>query len=298
MSVLSRPQGTPERVWSLVGGLGALGADLPRDEFVALLNPGYMRGGNPIKAVPSLANDGPGVAYALGLVGREGARARLVVEARPGDVIAFADEIHDILCGAQTGNLNGVILEAYAWLVAESHRRQDLGWIFQVGRDEFADMIDSGLAGQDDDEDGRLMNTTKVPAWRRWLRFLGLGIPMPATFIDFPSPARRIAIELRRAGLAPGTTMPAEDFLRFVAGRCPYLDRGRLFVQACQRIGHSGSARALSAALSCGLRDLDADGTISLRLSGDAGDGLSLSADPSMQQATFNSVVLGSEASR
>lgn len=290
MSVLSSPQGTPERVWSLLGGLGALGGELARDDWVSLLNPGYSRGGVEIKAAASLAANGPGVAYALGLVDREGSRARLITDERPTDLAGFSDEVHDLLCSTAPGQLNAVILEAYAWVVAETHRRGDLGWLYDVGREEFADMADAALVGEDDD--GRLMNTTKVPAWRRWLRFLGLGVPMPGTGVDFPSPARRMAVEIRRAGMAQGTSYGAEQFVGLIANRCPYLDRGRLFAQACQRIGYTPARRNLSAILSCGLRDLEADGIIALRLSGDAADGLSLAADPAALQPTFNSVVV------
>lgn len=292
MSVLSRPQGYPERVWSLVGGLEALSAGLPRDDLVSLINPGPTRGGIVQKAAPNLASDGLGVAYALGVVDREGGQARLATERRAGNAAGFADQVYDILCGADGSDLNGVILEAYAWLVAESHRRQDIGWLFDLGQKEFAEMVDAGLAGRHDEDGGRLMNTTKAPAWRRWLRFLGLGVPMPVGPPDFPSPAHRIAVELARANVEPGVTFSAEEFIGLVAQRCPFLDRGRLFVQACKRIGHAPKPRALSAILSCGLRDLEGEGVISLRLSGDAANGLSLSADPAAVQATFNSVVV------
>ncbi len=290
MTVLSRPNGTPERVWSLVGGITALGGDLDREDFVALLNPGYVRAGQSVKAAPTLASEGPGVATALGLVARDGSRMAVAPGHAPETVSAFLDEVHDVLCRAETGDLNSVILETYSWLVAESHRRQDIGWLFDVGQKTFADMADAALVGED--EDGRLMNATKVPAWRRWLRALGLGVPMPDTGVDFPSPGRRIAIEIARGGVTPGTEFAAEDFVRLVAGRCPYLDRGRLFAQACHRAGWSGSPRNLSAVLSCGLRDLELDGVLTLRLLGDAADALSLAADPAALQPTFNSVVV------
>lgn len=290
MSLLSRPQGTPERVWSLVAALNALGGDLPHEDFVALINPGFTRGAVLARAETSLAGDASGATYALGLAEREGARVRLTTRGQTGGLLAFADDVHDILCAAQPGDWNTVILEAYAWLVAESHRRQDLGWLYDVGRDAFADMVDSALVGQD--EDGRLMNTTKVPAWRRWLRFLGLSVPMPAALIDYPSPARRVGIELRRGETTTGVAMPAEEFVQRLGRRCPYLDRGRLFAQAAQRIDHTGSPRTLSAVLSCALRDLEAEGVIELRLSGDAADNLSLTSDSSSRATTFNAVVV------
>jgi hypothetical protein len=290
MSVLSQPQGTPERVWSIIGGLSALGGELDRNEFVDLLNPGYMRAGEPVKAAATLASNATGVASALGLYERDGAKVRLSAADQVQSPAAFADHVHDILTRCDENDLNRVIFEAYAWLVAESARLRDLGWLFEVGQEEFADRVDAGLEGRDDD--GRLMNSTKITPWRRWLRYLGLGEPMPDRTADFPSPARRIAIELGRAGLAPGTTVAADEFLRLVAARCPYLDRGRLFLQACQRIGFTPTIRTLSPLLSCGLRDLEADGVLALTATGDAADNFSVAGDPVAFGASFNAVTL------
>lgn len=289
MSVLSRPQGTPERVWSVIAGLQALGGEATRDDFGALINPGFTRAGAMIKAEPTLANDTPGVAGALGLITREGSQVRLVDPDLLATPAAYANRVHAVLCQAEGTDPNRIILEAYAWLVAECARSRDLGWIFEVGQREFADRINAGLTGED--EDGRLMNSTKVTSWRRWLRFLGLGSAMPERTNDFPSPAGRLGVELALSGLTPGTVLPADEFLKLVAVRCPYLDRGRLYLQACERVGFLPPARLLSPLLSCGLRDLAADGVLALNLSGDAGDAVSLAGDPVAFEASFNSVV-------
>ena len=73
MSVLSSPQGTPERVWSLVAGLSALGGECDRQTFDSLLNPGFMKDGVLVRAKDSLAADALGAASSLGLIkaGRE-----------------------------------------------------------------------------------------------------------------------------------------------------------------------------------------------------------------------------------
>ena len=178
----------------------------------------------------------------------------------------------------KSGETDLAILEAYSWLAAESDRQGGLGWLYDLGREQFADNANAALVGEDDD--GRLMNTTKVVAWRRWLAFMGLGvlIPIPNT-PDFPTPTARLARELERAAISPGTVMPAEQFLTLLAGRMPYLDRGRLFAQACQRIGHTPSTRRLSPLLSVALRDLHDDGTLKLTLSGDASTHIQLVPD-------------------
>lgn len=233
MSVLSSPQGTPERVWSLVAGLAALGTECDRETFDALLNPGYTKDGLLVRAKDTLAANALGAASSLDLV--EAGRDKAVLTARVNleDVSAFADYVHDRLSSLKPGETNSAILDAYSWLAAESDRQGRLGWIYDLGREQFADEANAALIG--DGDDGRLMNTTKVVAWRRWLAFLGLGVPIPIPNTpDFPTPTARLARELGRVGISPGTVTPAEEFLTLLATHMPYLDRGRLFAQACQ----------------------------------------------------------------
>lgn len=288
MSVLSRPQGTPERVWSVVRGLTSLGGVLEREAFERLLNPGFQRDGTLVKANPTLAADGPGAATALGLVEIGRQEARSVEGVAVGSISDFADLIHDRLCVVAPGDTNAVILDAFAWLGAESDRTRGLGWIYEMGREEFADSANHALIGEDDD--GRLMNATKVVAWRRWLRFIGLGQPVP-DLVDYPTASNRLARELQREG-APNALLDAEAFLQIVARRCPYLDRGRIFLQACRRIGHTPSANRLSPLLSGTLRDLHDDGTITLTLAGDSTGAVLLSPEPTHAIGAFTSVAV------
>jgi hypothetical protein len=279
MSMLSSPQGTPERVWSLVAGLAALGGECDRQMFEALLNPGYMKDGVLVRAKDTLAANALGAASSLGVVEAGRDKAVLAAGLNLGDASAFADYVHDRLSSLKSGDTDSAVLEAYSWVAAESDRQGGLGWIYDLGREQFADDANAALVGEDDD--GRLMNTTKVVAWRRWLAFMGLGMPLPIPNTpDFPTPTARLARELERAGVSPGTVIPAEQFLALLAGRMPYLDRGRLFAQACQRIGHTASNRRLSPLLSVALRDLHDDGTLKLTLSGDASTHIQLAEDP------------------
>ena len=287
--MLSRPQGTPERVWSLVAGLTALGGEAKRSAFDELLNPGYSKDGMPVRAKESLAADAVGAAVSLGLIDAGRDKASLVSDVRLNDLPAFADYVHDRLALLKSGETDSAILDAYSWLGAESDKQGGLSWIYDLGREEFADKANAALVGED--EDGRLINTTKVVPWRRWLAFIGLGVPLPLPNTpNFPSPTARIARELERAAIEPGTTMPAEAFLTLLAGRMPYLDRGRLFAQACQRIGHSPSPRRLSPMLSVALRDLHDDGVIELLLSGDASDHVRLAEDAAHVVDAFTAV--------
>jgi hypothetical protein len=289
MSVLSNPQGTPERVWSLVAGLAALGGECDRQTFDALLNPGYIKDGELVRAKDTLAANALGAASSLGLV--EAGREKAVLPAclKLADTSAFADYVHDRLSSLKSGETDSAILDAYSWLAAESDRQGGLGWIYDLGREQFADNANAALVGQDDD--GRLMNTTKVVAWRRWLAFMGLGVPIPiSNAFDFPTPTARLARELERADISAGTVIPADQFLTLLAGRMPYLDRGRLFTQACERIGHTPSSRRLSPLVSVALRDLHDDGILKLTLSGDASTHIQLSRDPAHSIDAFTAV--------
>jgi hypothetical protein len=295
MSVLARPQGLPERVWSLVGGLSAIGGRAERSVFEALINPGFVKDGLFIQTKADLARDTLGAASSLGLVAYDKAEGKLLHEQGFGSADALADHVHDRLCALGNDDTNKVLLEAYAWIAAESDRSGDLGWIYDLDRKVFADRANEALVGED--EDGKPMNEFKAVAWRRWLGFLGLGVSLPlANVPDFPSPAGRIARELRRAGIKSGTEMSGQDFLKLLSDRMPYLDGGRLYLQACERIGHVPRSRFLSPLLSAALRDLHDEGLLVLRPRGDATDALTLTDDSSHAIQTFNLVIIVSGA--
>jgi hypothetical protein len=292
MSVLARPQGTPERVWSFVAGLSALGGRAPRGEMEALFNPGFFQDGLKIQTKPELAADTLGAATSLEIVGADRNEVWLDEALELEGARALADAVHDRLCAPEPGDKNGVILEAYAWLAAQSDKEGSLGWIYDWSRDDFADRANEALVGEEDG--GRLMNTTKVPAWRRWLGFLGLSIALPLTNApDYPLHASRTARELQRAGLKAGDDLPVAAFLRIVQERQPYLDGGRLFRQACDRIGHTPRPRRLSPLTSAGLRALHDQGAVQLHPRGDSAETVSLSGDTLFAIQSIHSVRIG-----
>ena len=285
MTLLSSPQGTPERVWSLLAGLSALGGGAARTTYDALLNPGFEREGGTVKAKPTLAADAHSAASSLKLV--ETTRDQIsLTTAMPDSYVGFADFIHDRLVALDYGAADSVVLEGFAWIMAESDRLGEVEWIYQTSRSDFADRASAGLTDKD-------MNPTKVVAWRRWLSFVGLGVVMPSdrNAPDFPSVSKRLVRELERSETPPGTVLAAADFIALIARRMPYLDRGRLFGQACQRIGHSQNAGRLSPLLSAALREVHDDQTLRLVPSGDAADRLRLSEDPAHSIDAFTTVV-------
>lgn len=288
--MLSSPQGTPERVWSLVAGLAALGGTCDRQTFDALLNPGYTKDGIQVRAKDTLAADAREAAESLGLIQTTRDKAVLAESASLADASSFADYVHDHLSSLRGGESDSTILEAYSWVMAESDRHGEVGWLYELGREQFADKANAALVAENDG--GKPMNTTKAPAWRRWLAFIGLGVALPIPNTpDFPAPTPRLARELERTAISPGTEMQAEQFLTLLSGRMPYIDRGRLFAQACQRIGHPPSGRRLSPLLSIALRDLHDDGTLQLILTGDASTQVQLTQDDAQTINAFTTVV-------
>lgn len=293
MSVLSQPQGTPERVWSLIDGIQAAGGSLTAQDYAALLNPGYIREGNTIAIDPKRAQNATGVSTSLKLVVKEGDSYQFALGS-PVTPEDFPDAVHDVLLSLGRSEPNAVMLNAYAWIVAESHRRKDLAWCNDMDRTSFVDAMLAGLTGEDEDG-SRPMNTTKLPAWQRWMVFLGLCQDLPATektnYWHF-SPARRIARELVRAEVPYGESVPLSELLSAVAIRCPYLDGGSKYSLACKAIGYVHPPRVLSAALTVGLRELEADGILDFDLVGDSRDAVQFVPDPSFRTNSFNRVTV------
>jgi hypothetical protein len=292
MSALARPQGTPDRVWSYVAGLAALGGRAPRDDIEGLFNPGYRKDGQEILTKENLAGDTFGAATSLNLVVADRQQVWLGEGLEIGSQERLADDLHDRLCTVTAENTNRVMLETYAWMAAESDRQGHLDWIYDWGRDELADRANEGLSGEDEDK-GRLMNSTKMVAWRRWMGFLGLSLVLPLQAPDYPLHAARTARELARAGLGAGQALTGEAFMDLVSQRQPYLDGGRLFAQACARIGHTPQPSRLSPLMSAGLRDLHDQKVLTLTLSGDSGGGFTLTGDDAHAMPNFNAVTIG-----
>lgn len=291
MSLLSSPQGTPERVWSVVAGLHAIGGEADRATFNALLNPGYVRDGDEVRAKDSLATDASSAATSLQLIKIERDRVTLGEGFEVADYAALADHVHDYLVALPADDIEATSLEAYAWLAAESDRLGNLGWLYEWTQKEFAEK--AGKSGRSDPTYKGSVNPTNITAWRRWLTYLGLGVPLPLTnTADFPVPTIRIARELERAELSANTELTADEFLALLARRMPYLDRGRMFVQACQRVGHQPSPRQISPLLSVALRDLHDEGTIRLQLAGDAATQVRLTPDPAHRVQAFTAVTI------
>lgn len=272
----------------MLAGLAVFG-DQSRDELEAILNPGSLK---PDVATPvNIANVRQVISAASSLGAVGGDRSSTTTDVGLpvlADEVAIGDWVHDKLCALGPESKDAVILEAYAWLSAKSGQMGSTSWIYELGPDAFADAAAAGLVGEDDDG-GKRMNREKVVAWRRWLTFLGLAVAMPSPWPAQPAPTARIAREIARSNVY-GSEMAAGDFLNLLARRMPYVDRGHLYLQACDRLGWHPDERQLSPILSTALRELHDEGAMKLAQLGDSPDVVALSADQTHLVRGFDSV--------
>lgn len=292
MSLLSSTQGTPERVWSLIAAVSAGGGEIERGEAMNWLNPGFTKDGSEYKEKSDAFAQTLGAATSLGAVEAEKGVLRVGSTFHAEGYLDFADWTHDRLVALSNGEKDAVILETYAWMAVESDRQGSIGWVHDWTRDAFADAADKALPEGADDDGQRRINTTKLPAWRGWLLFLGLLVPMPASMQPHPSAEARAARELGRASLPRNREILAEAFLKALAARLPYLDGGRMFVETTQRIGYAPAPGRLSPLMSATLRGLHDEGLIELRLRGDAGSVVRLTGSSTHKVQSFHAVVV------
>jgi hypothetical protein len=218
-----------------------------------------------------------GAAASLELVKREGTSYSLT-SSLAGSYSAFADQVHGRLCSINSSDPDYVVLETFAWVVAEVERRRSTAWA-GANPQEFADAVEHAIGGGQDASGDRRFNSTKIPAWRRWIVFMGLGVDLPGNIGFYPYIAERLARELSASGLPTDVDLPAAEPLELIAQRMPYIDGGFLFLQIASRTGLHLPARRISRLLSIALRDLHDEGMIVLGMRGDASDLLELAPD-------------------
>ncbi|MDI1328242.1 MAG: hypothetical protein PSV23_15725 [Brevundimonas sp.] len=294
MSVLSSPNGSPERVWSLVAGLDALGGRTERALLDGLFNPGYLVDGESNKVKDSLANDTYGAASSLGLLQLNGKEVVLAPELLSRSAMEMADVVYDELCGRAAGDTDAPLLDSYAWVAIEADRLQDLAWLFDLKGSEVADRINTVLV--EEGASGSAMNPTKWVAWRRWMAFLGLSASLPfASAQDYLDPSRRLAREIVREAIEPGQRLSAPVFLEIIARRLPFLDGGRLFTRLSNQTNHTPAPRRISPLLSIALHGLHQQGLVQLLVSGDSAGVYKLFETEGDGPVAFDAVMIGEE---
>lgn len=291
MSLLSSTQGTPERVWALASLLAEGGGTLDRSTAEECMNPGFTRDGERVAEPPSAFAQTLNAAVSIGVVRQERGQLVLNDACTAKTYGEFCDWVHATLVKLDSSAKDAVLLETYAWLVAECVRQGSVGWAHSWTADAFADAADKALPDGEDDDGQRRINRTKLPAWRRWLVALGLYVPMP-TPTPHPSPENRVLRELNELGSQEAGDWPADSFIVHLARRMPYLDGGSMYTSAAKRMGVTAAERRLSPILSSALRNLHDDGSLTLHFLGDASGFLQLWPDRAHKLQAFHAVQL------
>jgi hypothetical protein len=289
MSILSSPQGTPERVWSLVGLTAANGSTIDRAEAADLMNPSFIENQQIVRD-DSFAQT-LGAATSLGALEVDKTSLRLNPTCRANDYITFGDWVHNRLTTLDTAHKDAILLQTYAWIVAESLHQGTISWFHEWTNDAIVDAATKALPEATDDDGSQIINTTKLPPWRRWLVCVGLFVPMPNQIQPHPTADDRLVRELEHSELERDSDISASEFLRFISVQLPYLDSGRLFKEAAGRMEYATNPLQVSPFLSAALRNLHDEDIIELRIRGDASNVVRLS-EASHKVQSFSTVVV------
>lgn len=289
MSLMTDIQGTPERVWSLVNLLRAHDGELSREGVKGWLDPFDTD----TKGTAIANTIGAAISLELIQSDRSAGSLRLLSDNLPETMSGFANWVHRKLVSVLPEDGNSVVLEAYAWFVANCAREKGTTWVERETTDSLTEKIRVAITPAG--EDGRF-NKTRYPRWRDWITFLGLGmdLPIPRGQPFYPYVTVRLDRELDalRQRFGTGEEISADSFLDALTQRMPYLDGGHLFREAVGRIGWSPTARQLSVVVSSALRELDNDGVLELKMFGDAPNAFALHHEPTHKKQAFVSVVL------
>jgi hypothetical protein len=287
MSLLSDTQGRPERVWSLVRLLDALGGRVTRDDLHSWMMPVSFREND--KSLSHVSQT-LGSARSLGLVSDEGNEIKLELDL-PDDITAFMDLVHQRLCTPHN-EADRVLFHAYACVVLETERTRGTDWLTDQNTEQIASRINTVLVGN---ESERVFNNSKVPAWRAWMVALGLAFEGASGFPHlFPQPAERLLRELPAivAKHGRGVEIRASTFMAEVAERMPYVDGGSIHTQIADQMQMPRRPGWIGNVLSEALRDLHDDRVIELISRADAPDSLSLAQETGSLLRSFVSVII------
>ena len=171
MSILSSPQGRPERIYSLYWSWVAADPDATEEHVRDFVNPGYMRQGSQLLMDKANFANVPGAAQFLNM-------KKLVAETRsaPLSYQRLLDQMHNALVALDADDLDAVLLRAFAFFVVKSEQQGNTFWYID-GASGVVDEISTALNRHSNSAPA--MNLTKYTAWRRWMVALGLMVPNP-----------------------------------------------------------------------------------------------------------------------
>ena len=284
MSLLSDTNHSPQRVFALLRLLDVQGGELDFETVKAWFKPPF-RGGPPQESDGDHTNIRQllGAASSLGMI-ESTAQNRYRLVGRPPETLAeFADAVHDHLIQVDWDNADSIVLEAYAAMVAITEVEEGTSWLDLNTKDRAMRINDAvrHRVKESEDENSKRFNSTKASPWKRWILFLGLGIPMSKSDL-YPYPVQRLQREIERGHAEKNVLgqIEIEPFLAFVSARLPYLDGGRLFQSAVDQLRLPPLERRLTRVLTAALRDLHDDKRLILETIGDAKQSYSLSGEP------------------
>jgi hypothetical protein len=283
MSLLSDTNYSPQRVYALLHLLEAQDGRLGFDSIRMWLKPSVR--GFDQKASEENTNIRQllGATASLGLIESLSQNQYKLTAPVPPTIEAFADAVHDQLVALEMSHVNSIVLEAFAAMVVLTEAEQGTSWLDLTAKDRAAKINAAVRAPEtdEDDEEKKRFNATKSSPWKRWMIFLGLGMPMPRSDL-YPYPALRLEREIVR--LRADETVPkaleVEAFIGRIAERMPYLDSGRLFLASVDRVRLPPLGRRVSRVLSGTLRDLHDDKRLVLDAIGDAKETYALTQEP------------------
>lgn len=283
MSLLSDTNYSPQRIYALLRLLEAQDGQLGFDSIRTWLKPA-MRG---IEQKGSEENTNVrqllGATASLGLIESPSQNQYMLTAPVPPTIEAFADAVHDRLVGLDMSHADSIVLEAFAAMVVLTEAEKGTSWLDLNAKDRAAKINAAVRAPEtdEDDDEKKRFNPTKSSPWKRWMIFLGLGIPMPRSDL-YPYPAQRLEREIGRLR-ADGTipkALEVEAFITRIAERMPYLDSGRLFIASVDHVRLPPLGRRVSRVLSGTLRDLHDDKRLVLDAIGDARETYALTQEP------------------
>jgi hypothetical protein len=300
MSLLSDTNHSPQRVFALLRLLAAEGGELDFESIKGWFKPEFRGGDNRGSESEHInIRQMLGAATSLKLIESDAQnRYRLVVPV-PSSLEAFADAVHDRLIEVDWSDADSIVLEAFAAMVALTELEQGTTWLDLNAKDRAA-RINKAVrrdGTDEEDESKNRFNSTKAAPWKRWIIFLGLGIPMPKGDL-YPYPARRLEREIGRARAVDAAVDEAgiEPFLELIAARMPYLDGGRLFRASADQIRLPPMERRLTRVLTGALRDLHDDKRLALETVGDAKQTYAMTGEPHVVKNVKGVRVIGEAA--
>jgi hypothetical protein len=245
---------TPIRLEILIETLRMHPRGLSRKEIQRMLQPeslaGDLKSGNPASVTLKAGTE-------LGLIDNPGGSD---------DITLIAD------CG-KIKDTHGVILEAFDKKVLSSKEVEPyfaLFYAYYLGlgkqanakknynNDQWADEFNHMVFG--DIPQPNRFNKDKLTGWHRWGAYLGLGWYDPSGAFQ-ANPYERVMRALQRV-FGRLNKLAADDFMKNLAGTCPELDGGSLFIEANRQWNRE--ERRCSLGLSHALIELHLDAVIRL----------------------------------